>query len=414
LIGATTLALAIGLLGAAVPASATSLERASATWSNVAASPQPVLCSSVAYDAALHRYVTFGRQSDDTPETWTFDGSSWLQLQPTTSPTINSPGLGSTTPTSMAAAYDPQSSEVVLFGGQSVINDARSNKTWVLDGPTNNQYTWTDVSPQNPPSPRTASAMVWDSLLNKMVIFGGYGGSSGPNDLSDTWTLQNSNATWSWSQISTTSNPSARHSMAMAYDPAIGKVVLYGGSVYGNPQPLGDTWTFDGQNWVQVSTSSSPGPLLNASMVFDAADNIVILYGGNDGTNDNQQVWLFDGTNWTQATSSSGPDNAYGCNGQDFATDGTNIFYFLPQGSFGQQAPVSQLSLQGVTSPTTPSTPSTNTITEVSSSTTPASLARTGLDSRRPLLAGTAFVLLGAIAANVGRRRRSREARGSG
>jgi hypothetical protein len=42
----------------------------------------------------------------------------------------------------------------------------------------------------------------------------------------------------------------------MIYDAADHDVVLFGGY---NGQYLGDTWTWDGSTWTQLSTTSSPG-----------------------------------------------------------------------------------------------------------------------------------------------------------
>jgi hypothetical protein len=47
-----------------------------------------------------------------------------------------------------------------------------------------------------------------------------------------------------WTQQSPTTSPPARTTGAIAYDPAIGKLVLFGGGGY-DRTPLGDTWTYE-------------------------------------------------------------------------------------------------------------------------------------------------------------------------
>jgi hypothetical protein len=81
--------------------------------------------------------------------------------------------------------------------------------------------------------------------------------------------------------------PAARHAPAMAYDAAAGVVVMYGGSPSASAgvSALGDTWTWNGLGWSQVSASSpTVPPLRNAAMAFSTALNRVVLHGGIDNT----------------------------------------------------------------------------------------------------------------------------------
>ncbi len=54
-----------------------------------------------------------------------------------------------------------------------------------------------------------------------------------------------------WQQLTPAQSPPERYYPAMAYDPASGKVVLFGG--FGGTSYLGDTWTFDGTTWTQIN-----------------------------------------------------------------------------------------------------------------------------------------------------------------
>jgi sugar lactone lactonase YvrE len=65
----------------------------------------------------------------------------------------------------------------------------------------------------------------------------------------------------------------------MAYDAAHSHVVLFGGS--GDSGSLNDTWTWNGNSWVeqiQPLTPSAGGPF---AMAYDAARGQVVLFGGN-------------------------------------------------------------------------------------------------------------------------------------
>jgi hypothetical protein len=41
--------------------------------------------------------------------------------------------------------------------------------------------------------------------------------------------------------------------MAMAYDPGTGQLVLYGGAIDSGRKLFGDTWTWNGTTWSQLS-----------------------------------------------------------------------------------------------------------------------------------------------------------------
>jgi hypothetical protein len=85
----------------------------------------------------------------------------------------------------------------------------------------------------------------------------------------------------------------------MTYDPASGKVIVFGGFDGGGY--LNDTWTFDGISWTQVVASPSPPPRAAAQMAYDSVTQKVVLFGGYDGTNYLGDTWLWDGTTsrWT-------------------------------------------------------------------------------------------------------------------
>ncbi|HLG92666.1 MAG TPA: hypothetical protein VKY15_06765 [Acidimicrobiales bacterium] len=80
--------------------------------------------------------------------------------------------------------------------------------------------------------------MAWDAALGEVVIFGG--DNMGVQDLGDTWTYNGT----TWAQQSPANSPPARTVAAMDYDPAVGGLVLFGGFGSGGSQDLGDTWTY--------------------------------------------------------------------------------------------------------------------------------------------------------------------------
>jgi len=248
------------------------------------------------YDSTHNQDVLFGGTSGQTGaalnDTWTWDGTAWTQQSPTTSPPVRY---------SATMAYLPGVG-VVLFGGDNGSGTSLSD-TWVY-----NATTWTQVTGTGPGA-RESASMAYDAALGKIVLFGGLelSGGSEVGRYSDTWTFNGT----TWTQLSPTSNPSARNGAAMTYDPALSKLVLFGGLPGGSGNDDNDTWTFDGTTWTQLSPSSSPSVRQDVGLAWDPTLNTLLLYGGysnGSGTYYGDE-WAFDGTNWDQGAAyvSGGP-----------------------------------------------------------------------------------------------------------
>ena len=65
----------------------------------------------------------------------------------------------------------------------------------------------------------------------------------------------------------------------MAYDSARGVTVLFGGLLAGGQQSIGDTWEWNGSNWLQREVSG-PAPRHAHAMAFDSSRNVITLVGG--------------------------------------------------------------------------------------------------------------------------------------
>jgi hypothetical protein len=192
----------------------------------------------------------------------------------------------------VASAYDSTRSQVVLFGGvPQDVTGMFSKQTWLFSN-----QAWV----QGPAAPagltaRGGAAMAFLPDTGQTVLFGGSGGAWPP--LNDTWLFDGSR----W-----TAGPSAppalsgRYGAAMVYDPAIHKLVLFGGS---GAAGYNDTWLFDGTKWTKGP--AAPAAMVArafAAMVYDPSSQKVLMGGGDGGTD----AWWFDGTTW-----SAGPSLPY-------------------------------------------------------------------------------------------------------
>src|SRR5256885_2383232 len=75
-------------------------------------------------------------------------------------------------------------------------------------------------------------------------------------------------------------SPPVRVAPGMAYDPAGGVVVLFGGYQGCYHCNLHDTWTWDGVNWKKQRPATSPPKRDSMGMAYDALRGQVVMFGG--------------------------------------------------------------------------------------------------------------------------------------
>ena len=171
------------------------------------------------------------------------------------------------------------------------------------------QLNWTQIEFPNLPSPRIFSSLVLDSNKNIALLFGGRDSSA--SNRKDFWSTDGSK----WEQPQASNTPLSWALASMAYDEAHQMDVLFGGS--GDNGMLGDTWLLDQAVWSQQQPLNSPAPRSNACMAFDAARSVTILFGGYiyaGGLNylTSNEMWAWDGTNWEQFSSAILPPGRLG------------------------------------------------------------------------------------------------------
>jgi RHS repeat-associated protein len=259
------------------------------TWTQkcLTTSPPARYATRMAYDAGRGQLVMFGGgatipSSIIFDDTWVWDGVSWTQKFPATNPPPKS---------SQSTAYDAARQQVVMFGG--TIGNAISADTWVWDG-----INWTQKFPANSPSARLHADMAYDAAHQQVVLFGG--GPGDPSSFADTWVWDGTN----WTQKFPTTSPPARSGHRMAYDTARGQIVLFAGRGGSDGNTFfSDTWVWDGTNWTQkFPATSPPTPRFQYGLAYDAAQQQVVLFGGQGPNNTPiyNDTWVWDGTAWIQ------------------------------------------------------------------------------------------------------------------
>jgi hypothetical protein len=207
-----------------------------------------------------------------------------------------------------SAVYDSDNKTIVLFGGQ-LQDSPLSNDTWVWNGSTWTDYPATEI--QAPPARRLA-AMAFDPSLHQLILFGGEG--SDGHLLGDTWAWNG--ASWyQQSVVAGSPSPEARAAAAMAYAGS-GRLVLFGGLGLANAgarTPLGDTWLWTSAGWTDGGSRSGSGPAARAgaTVAFDQTHGQAVLYGGQSGASAGHRLlndtWVWTGQNWSRRVSRTSP-----------------------------------------------------------------------------------------------------------
>jgi RHS repeat-associated protein len=156
------------------------------------------------------------------------------------------------------------------------------------------------------PSPlaRQEPSLAFDDATGQLVMFGG-GIPVEPFDTSDTWTWDG--VAWREQFPATVPRPINGFGAPMAYDQAHRYVLLVS---------EGNTYTWDGSNWTKLSPAQSPPISDGASMVYDPAAGVDVLFGGlclsagdpgcDASTGISTATWTWDGSAWTMHAASGG------------------------------------------------------------------------------------------------------------
>jgi hypothetical protein len=220
-------------------------------------------------------------------ETWEWDGSSWSQKSPATSPP---PRYGHF----MAEAQG----KLVLFGG-SVSPSSQLSDTWEWDGTT-----WTQRFPSTSPSARTYGSI--GTVGSHAILFGGLDSTSNGVALGDTWRWDGNE----WTRLTLSTSPSARYFQGSGT--ANGQAWVVGGRVRDyQASYLPDVWRFDGTAWVQVTAANGPSARISSG-VGSLGGSLVVMGGTVRSSQDgydrpDADVFLFNGTSWLEHPS-SGPN----------------------------------------------------------------------------------------------------------
>lgn len=168
---------------------------------------------------------------------------------------------------------------------------------------------WINVTPpagvSNPP-PTSAGSVAYDPAAGATVSFGGCTPTACPSN--ETWAY--SNGTWV-NLTNVHDAPPARYGAAMDYDRNLQGLLLFGGSSAGGL--LNDTWLYQNGGWTNLTalSAAAPPPREDAAMAFDPAveENGSVLFGGYvTAYGPANDTWVWQGwSGWVFLNTSSAP-----------------------------------------------------------------------------------------------------------
>ncbi len=165
---------------------------------------------------------------------------------------------------------------------------------WEWDGTT-----WTDRAPSLNPGPAAFNFdLAFDSSRNVVVVFGGQTNSDGSMLSQETWEYDGS----SWAQRFPANPPPGRRNHRMIYDSRRDVIVLFGGrDGSGN---LNETWEYDRSSdaWLQRNLDAGsvvPPARFLSGMAYDSVRGVTVMYSGlHSAASLLGDIWEWDGQAW--------------------------------------------------------------------------------------------------------------------
>ena len=202
--------------------------------------------------------------------------------------------------------WDNGSHRYIMYGGSNLTSGESHNSTWAFNPEA--AY-WYNLSTPNSPEASEGAVAFFSSGWNRTILFGGRLAQGGYSN--QMWMYDAASNRWSHLSL-TGEEPSGRIGMASAVDLDGGFAYIFGGIGYMEGTQWvdwqSDLWRLDLNQLTWTSLPSyGIGAMMSAEMVFDAAENQLVLFGGYDTAGLSDKTWLYNLTTeeWTLHDSSS-------------------------------------------------------------------------------------------------------------
>ncbi|MCE9627217.1 MAG: hypothetical protein K8R56_04775 [Candidatus Eisenbacteria bacterium] len=249
-----------------------------AHWTTLSSGAAPPLAdmSFIADPGADRLLLLFGRSLMN--QTW---GAAWIDDLAGTQGWESLATTSAMPPsrTMQAAAADPTHRRIVVFGGRAP--SGALGDGWLLD--LNEPMHWSRLdSTQTAPTARYGHQMVYDLDGERMILFGGRDDQDHIDN--ETWQLTLGDRPV-WSRLTTAHSPAPRSHAVLAVDPERHRLVLFGGRALDGTS-MHDTWYLPlapHADWVMADTFTvMPSERWAAAGAYDPALARLVVIGGTD------------------------------------------------------------------------------------------------------------------------------------
>lgn len=181
-----------------------------------------------------------------------------------------------------AATYVPGEG-MLVFGGEAA-GAIGFNDTWVWNGTS-----WRELNDSVHPPALVGAAMAYDPALKEVVLFGGASETGQFNGTTWLWTVSHG-----WTVGRTSPALTGRMFAAMTYDGADGDIYMFGGFVNLRTHLATDQlWRWSVAGWRLVEAYGLPA-LAEASLAFDVSTRQLLIVGGveSGGVRVTNESWV--------------------------------------------------------------------------------------------------------------------------
>ncbi|MHC5040176.1 MAG: Kelch repeat-containing protein, partial [Planctomycetota bacterium] len=177
------------------------------------------------------------------------------------------------------AVVDTTGQQMIIFGGYDNVspNPNTQNDTHALSLSGGGNGTWAQIVPVSGSGPaRAHAAAVYDSIGNRMIVFGGFDNAGTANNGTH---ILNLGSSPTWTTQATTNTPSPRAGHIAAYDTTSNKMLIFGG--WNGTTYYNDTHLLDLSTWQWTPLAPATPPSVRAEMAFgdDGSNRRLFIFG---------------------------------------------------------------------------------------------------------------------------------------
>jgi hypothetical protein len=189
---------------------------------------------------------------------------------------LTAPGEGPAARDAHTAIYDSLDDRLIVFGGWD--RNTNFNDLWALS--LAGTPTWTQLTPAGtPPSGRRFQSVIYDPARHRMVMFGGYTGETYVNEV---WALS-LDSTLTWTMLTPAGTPPhERYRQTTIYDPVQDRMIMFGG--WWSGINYNDVWALSLDStltWTELTPEGvPPKPRYSHTAVYDPIRGRMVVFGG--------------------------------------------------------------------------------------------------------------------------------------